>query len=100
MMYTLKTQHAEYNVHLEKGKYSNGRTAIELIDAEDGIPVMVATVNIPEVPLNEDEIIIKDYSENEGVLDFLQQNGLVGEVLREVTTGFVKCQVVKYFGKK
>jgi hypothetical protein len=99
-MYTLHGKYGTYNVIIAERSYGNNRLALEILDSEDGIPVMVATVNIPEVPLNEDEIIIKDYSENEGVLGFLQQNGLVGEVLREVTTGFVKCQVVKYLGKK
>lgn len=99
-MYTLNGKYGTYNVIIEEGHYSNNRIALELIDSEEGDPVMVATVNIPEVPLNEGEIIIKDYSENEGVLDFLQQNGLVGEVLRKVQSGFVTCPIVKYLGQK
>lgn len=98
MVYTLNGKYGTYDVIIAERCYSNNRLALEILDSEDGIPVMVATVNIPEVPLNEGEIIIKNYSENEGVLDFLQQNGLVGEVLREVQTGFVKCPVVKYLG--
>jgi hypothetical protein len=97
-MYTLHGKYGTYNVIIAERSYGNNRLALEILDSEDGIPVMVATVNIPEVPLNEGEIIIKDYSENEGVLDFLQQNGLVGEVLREVQSGFVTCPVVKYLG--
>jgi len=97
-MYTLNGRYGTYNVIIAERSYGNNRLALEILDSEDGIPVMVATVNIPEVPLNEGEIIIKDYSENEGVLDFLQQNGLVGEVLREVQSGFVTCPIVKYLG--
>lgn len=93
-MYTLKTPYSEYQVELAKGSYSNGRTAIELIDAEDGCPVMVATINVPEVELAEGEIIIKNYSENEGVLEFLQENEIVGPVKRSIGTGFVSCPVV------
>jgi hypothetical protein len=94
-MYVLKTQHAEYNVFLKKGKYSNGRTAIELIDAEDGCPVMTATVNIPDAHLEKDEIIIKNYSENEGVLDFLIENGITSKPDRWIASGWVTCPVVK-----
>lgn len=90
----LKTPYSEYDVILSWGKYGNGRRALEIIDSEDGCPVMVATVNIPEVPLAENEVIIKNYSENEGVLEFLQENGIVGPVKRQVGTGFVSCPVV------
>jgi hypothetical protein len=98
MVYTLNGKYGTYKVIIAERSYANNRLALEILDCEDGIPVMVATVNIPEVPLNEGEIIVKNYSENEGVLDFLQQNGLVGEVLREVQTGFVKCPIVRYLG--
>jgi hypothetical protein len=93
----LKTAYSEYDVILSWGKYGNGRKALEIIDSEDGFPVMVATVNIPEVPLTENEVIIKNYSENEGVLEFLQENGIVGPVKREVGTGFVSFPVVDVY---
>ena len=93
-MYALKTTYAEYNVSLSMGKYSNGRTAMTLIDTEDGAPVMVATVNVPETDLNEGEIIIKNYGENEGVLEFLVDNGITSSPVRWITTGWVKCPVV------
>lgn len=75
------------------GKYYNGRTALELIDAEDNEPVAVATVNIPEEILEEDEVIIKDYSENEGMLDCLVENKIVTPPHRYVNTGYVTCPV-------
>lgn len=94
-MYTLKTPYSEYNVTISKRKYSNGRTSLQIIDAEDGFPVMTATTNVPEVELAENEIIIKNYSENEGVLEFLQENGIVGEVKRTIGIGFVSVPVVE-----
>jgi hypothetical protein len=90
----LKTPYSEYDVILEWGTYSNKRKALELIDSEDGCPIMVATVNVPEVQLEPNEIIIKNYSENEGVLEFLQENGIVGPVKRTIGMGFVSCPVV------
>jgi hypothetical protein len=84
----LKTTYSEYDVSLSWGNYSNGRKALRLIDQEDGLPVMTATVNVPEAELAEKEIIIKNYSENEGVLGFLQENGIVGPVKRMLGVGF------------
>jgi hypothetical protein len=96
MNYELKTPYSNYTVSLEWNEYgSNGRTALALIDAEDGFPVMMVTVNIPDAHLEPDEMIIKNYSENEGVLEFLQENNIVGPVIRTVRTGFVSAQVVK-----
>ena len=96
MNYELETPYGSYTVSLQWEKYqSSGRTALELIDVEDGTPVMMATVNIEDAHLEPDELIIKDYSENEGVLEFLQKNNIVGPVIRTVRTGFVSCPVVK-----
>jgi hypothetical protein len=83
-----------YNVQIEFTKYSNGRPAIELIEAETGEPILTATVNIPDVDLKGREIVIKNYSENEGVLGFLLQHSIVGPVKREIGIGFVSCPVV------
>lgn len=94
-MYKLQTKHGSYNVNLQWARYGNGRPALTLVDAIDFEPVCVATINLPDTHLEENETIIKDYSENEGVLKFLQANGIVGEVKRWVRTGFVKCPVVE-----
>lgn len=95
MNFELNTPYGHYTVRPEWGNYSNGRTALELIDVEDGEVVMVATVNVPNSMIQKDELIIKDYSENEGVLQSLQNAGIVGPVLGTVRTGFVSCPVVK-----
>ncbi len=92
--YSLTTAHSKYEVYLSFGAYRNGRTAIELLDANDGCPVMVATVNLDDVTLSGNEIIIKDYSENEGVLDFLVQNKITSRPKRWISSGWVTCPVV------
>lgn len=83
-----------YDIEIQFGKYSNGRTIIHLIEAITGEPVLTATVNIPDADLTSREVVIKNYSENEGVLGFLMDNNIVGPVKREVTTGFVSCPIV------
>ncbi len=92
--YSLTTALSKYEVYLSFGAYRNGRTSIELLDANDGCPVMVATVNIDDVTLSGNEIIIKDYSENEGVLDFLVQNKITSRPKRWISTGWITCPVV------
>jgi len=99
-MYVLKTPYETYNVSLETGKYTDGRTFLQLIDTEDGAPIMMATVNIPAVVLEKDEIIIKNYSENEGVLEFLIENGIVSKPLRWAASGWVTCPIVKLWNNK
>lgn len=72
-----------------------GRLAIELVDREDGMPYTRATVNLPDDPLGPDEVFVKDYAENEGVLDALEAAGLVKRTGRVVDQGYVKIPVAK-----
>ena len=66
-------------------QYSNGRIAIQLM-CEEG-PMAIATVNIPEVSLKDNEVIIKDYSENQGVLAALIKARVIKKTRREVPIG-------------
>jgi hypothetical protein len=79
----------DYNVTVKLGKYSNGRVAIHLDDVNDGYPYATATVNIDNVLLDDDEVLIKDYSENEGMLNFLIKNNIVTPTPNGVQSGFV-----------
>ena len=81
-------------VSIRKRKYNNGRPSLELLYADEnsedyGFPYTIASVNLPDVPLDEDEILIKDYSENEGMLNFLTENNIVYPTNRGVQSGFV-----------
>jgi hypothetical protein len=73
----------------------NGRLSIDLIDLEDGQPIAHATVNIPDYDLPPDEVIIKDYSENEGMLAALVKIGIVKPTGKRIQTGFVYCPICK-----
>jgi hypothetical protein len=78
-----------YEVYIEKRKYSNGRVSLQLIDVTDGMPHSVATVNLPDVLLADNEVLIKDYSENDGMLNFLTENNIVIPTERGVQSGHV-----------
>jgi len=81
-------------VTINKRYYNNGRIALEILNADENsvefnFPYAVATVNMPDVLLEENEVLIKDYTENEGVLKFLVENNIVYATERGVESGFV-----------
>lgn len=80
---------------LELGIYPNGRKAIELIDAKNGESVLVATINVPEVQINDDEVIIKNYSENEGILEALIKSNVISSPIKTIQTGFITAPICK-----
>ena len=68
----------EWVCELQFGKYhGNDRIAIELVDYKTYEPIATATVNVPEIVLAENEIIIKDYSENQGMFQALYNAEIV-----------------------
>jgi hypothetical protein len=72
--------------------YNNGRPALELLeeDMEYGLtPYATATVNLPDVLLEPNEVLIKDYAENEGILQFLTDNNIVVPTNKGVNSGYV-----------
>jgi len=88
-------QHKGYTLSVEMTRYAgNDRQAIQLIDTEDGDLYCTATVNMPDMDLGDNEVAIKNWSENEGILECLQANGVVGAVKRRMPTGFVYVDVV------
>lgn len=89
-----------------KGTYrANQQVALSLI-ADDtsnnldqgvstGEPIATATLCLKGERFSADETVIKDYSENEGLLDQLLGAGIVQNTGRFVATGFVQAPVVK-----
>lgn len=84
--------------------YSNGRLAVEYeMFAEDepfksmGMmePACIATLNLPDEDLEADEVIIKDYSENQGIYDCMLKAGHIGSASRYVRSGFITAPVCK-----
>ena len=75
------------------GYYGNGRPAIELDNAHTGEPFMVPSVNIVDANLKPGEIAIKNYSENEGILDVLVKAGIVSKPKYMVDAGYTSVPV-------
>ncbi len=90
-----KVKFKEWDCVLEYGTYNNQRVTIQLNNAEDGMPIATATVNLPDLPLPPDHVFIKSWSENEGIREALQVAGIIGPTLRKIPTGFVLATVHK-----
>ncbi len=82
-----------FDVTLERCNYLNNGLALELVETETGEPFMMCTVNIPN--LSDGEVAIKNYSENEGVLDFLIKEGIIEPPHRFASSGYVSLPVCK-----
>ena len=84
----------DWNCVLRFNRYVNGDTvSISLVDTVDGEPVAHATVNIPG--LDFDEVTIKDYSENIGMVETLLSAGIIEKPHRAVSSGFVIIPVAR-----
>jgi len=76
-------------------KYGNGRAVIQLVDPEDGCPNCTATVNVPEVDVPDGYVLIKDWSENDGVMGDLIDAGIIDYPEGVVPCGFVEAHLCK-----
>ncbi len=68
---------------------------IMLVDKLTGEPIAVATKIVPGAELQDDEVLIKSYSENEGMLSALAMAGVVEPTGRKVASGFVEFDICK-----
>ena len=53
-------------------------------------PMATCTVNAPEYSLQANHVLIKDYSENEGMLSALEEAGIVRSTGMSYNVGFVR----------
>ena len=75
---TLEAEHlpkGEYDIDMHK--YPNGVNALVITDSETGEAWMTATTNLPIKVTNEEECVIKDYSENSGIQKALVDAGVI-----------------------
>jgi hypothetical protein len=76
------------------GTYSSGRISISLM-CSDGELMARATIDCPEIQLKKNEVIIKDYSENEGILSALVEYGVVVDTGKRVPVGYAEGVICK-----
>lgn len=83
-------QFRDWDCMLEVTTYANnGRIALNLIEVDSPYELVAcATVNLPDAEVGMNEVLIKDWSENEGMVEALQRAGVIGPVLDMVPAGY------------
>lgn len=76
-MQTMDVKFKQWHCFAVATNYENDRKAIQLVENETHEPIATATVNIEEIPIADDQVIVKDYSENEGMVDALVAAGII-----------------------
>lgn len=69
-----------------KFTYSDGSRGLRLVSTEDGHPVMSCTISLGR-EFKENEVIIKDYSENKGIYNILLHADVIKAYSRRVQVG-------------
>lgn len=72
----------------------NDRIAI-LLKTPQGEPVATATINQPDFDLEPDQVLIKNYAENESVLDTLVNAGIIEDTGLTVPVGHAVANVCR-----
>lgn len=89
------------NIHFRNHEYkivyskyvNNNRISISLIDPITYESYAIATVNLVNENLDYNEVAIKTWSENDGILKALIQNGIISEPHRVVNVGYTKAYI-------
>lgn len=80
-------------------RYANGAPAL-LAVSDDGIgePLATLSVNLPErtATLSPGQFFCKDWSENEGMAHWLEENKIATRTGRGVVTGFVFAEIMAF----
>ena len=95
---TFKTKYATYeNCQWNARQYGNGNLALQVVD-DEGV-ICTCTVN-PGERVDDGRVAIKDYSENEGMVDTLLEMGIIkGKPLYTIPSGFVQIPVYELTDK-
>lgn len=91
---TVEIRGTECNVEILRFN-TNNRPAVVLVDAIDGSPYARVSCNLPEVEMAEDETAVKNWIENEGMMEALIERGCLSEPVRFVKNGHVNVPICK-----
>ena len=95
MTITHKSKYGTYELSITFAKYANGQTAIKLWDMTDGFPYATPSLCVEDHLLKEDEVAIKDYSENEGLLEALIEAEVIEHPHAFIQSSHVKIPICK-----
>jgi len=85
-----------WDCYVQFSKYIDGKgTVIQLYDVNDNELVITATVNLPNIPVPPGHVLIKDYSENAGILEALIEAEIISYPVGLVPIGHTYAQLCK-----
>lgn len=87
----------KYYALLHRYQAKGGGYAITLIDATDGSPAATCTACLNSKPpyIDEEQVAIKNYSENEGMLDALIDSGIINPPEYSEYSGYVELPICR-----
>lgn len=86
----------EWRCHVVMERYEQGGgLSLRLVDAEDGASVARATSNLVGFQSEDDEVLIKNYAENTGILGTLVAAGLIEDTGRLVNSEYIDLNIVR-----
>ena len=86
----------EWNYRVRFNRYTNNDRLAILLVTEAGDPLLTATVNVPCYPLGDDEVMIKSYAENAGVLECLTDAGIIAPTGKTLEVGHAIAHVCRF----
>lgn len=91
--FKLNARYIKGNVTLKFDRYALDNSLALMLMRPDGQTAARATVYVRGSNLKEGEVLIKSWSENEGMAEELERLGIIGPVKRHVPTGHVQATV-------
>jgi hypothetical protein len=91
---TISARYIPAGTHVVRTTYADGNTCLMAV-SDIGEPYGILSVNIPESEIHEDCVWIKDWSENEGILEALVDSKLVESLPVTRPCGYTSAQLVK-----
>jgi len=74
--------------------YYNRRPTLVLLTNDQEIDLFCTlTCNLPDIPLEDDEVIIKNWSENEDIAKAALASGYFQDTGKRISTGFVQAPI-------
>ena len=101
MFFRLKTKYADCTAYVVEKTYSQpNNLCLEIHDFHSDEPLLIATTNVAGYVCDPGHVLIKNWSENEGIYEALLKAGVIGPVVRRVPTGFVEAYECEYLKGK
>ncbi len=94
MKHQINTKYCNELVRFKWSTYASGQHALQLFSPYGS--EMTVTSNMPDHDIAKDEIVVKNYSENEGILAELIRLKIIAQPsVRQIRSGFVTLEVCK-----